>query len=517
MGAGGGAGAVEYQRARPQQHQRPPHSMGAGGGAGAVEHQRARSQQHKRPPPHSETQPIRGAPMPHGNHFSDGNSHPPLTPQPLEMITAATIAVLNQHLASIGLLPRIAATPSGDPISGTDPLPPAPRDTPPTPPRTLPVLPRLAPLTPASVLSSAYLTSIEIHHLHDDRSPASSSSHAQHRFYPAFRIPDARYAPRPESATITILRPHRQDCSYTAPCSINARCLLSGIFDVADPSGSVTMRSPTWVLGWHAPLLKLTKASIVPNHDDTHTLHRLVDDLFAQLQERLASGVDGPAAFRTLLTDVAGFFDRARRGAALETLQTFDVPSGTPFSSFLHSFRVIVVSTVHKGGPLASSLDMAMELIRIRTAQQYPMLMPTLFPGNLVTQEKPYDSLATLWNVFAHLRHNTSPAKDGDAFEPAPQGLSFLTHHLATSSGASVTSPHRNTRRMGHQDAAHGILNVLLPHSRRDPFSIDYDLWPFDDRDYDIFCTVTNNGVNTDLSLSTPLLSEDARRQACVQ
>ena len=53
VGAGGGARAVEYQRARPQQHQRPPHSMGAGDGAGAGEHQRARSQQQQRPPPHS--------------------------------------------------------------------------------------------------------------------------------------------------------------------------------------------------------------------------------------------------------------------------------------------------------------------------------------------------------------------------------------------------------------------------------------------------------------------------------
>ena len=52
MGAGGGAGAVEYQRARPQQQQRPPQSMGAGGGAGAVEYERARPQQHQ-PPPHS--------------------------------------------------------------------------------------------------------------------------------------------------------------------------------------------------------------------------------------------------------------------------------------------------------------------------------------------------------------------------------------------------------------------------------------------------------------------------------
>ena len=40
-------------------------------------------------------QPILGAPTPHGNPFSDGNSHPPLTPQFPEMITSATIAVLD--------------------------------------------------------------------------------------------------------------------------------------------------------------------------------------------------------------------------------------------------------------------------------------------------------------------------------------------------------------------------------------------------------------------------------------
>ena len=82
------------------------------------------------------------------------------------------------------------------------------------------------------------------------------------------------------------------------------------------------------------------------NRDDTHTRHRLVDDIFVQLQERLASGMDGPAAFRTLLIDVTGYFDRAPRGAALETLQKFGVRSGMLFSNYLRSFRVVVASTV---------------------------------------------------------------------------------------------------------------------------------------------------------------------------
>ena len=166
----------------------------------------------------------------------------------------------------------------------------------------------------------------------------------------------------------------------------------------------------------------------------------------------------------------------------------------------------MVACTADKGGPLAPSPDMAMELIRIRTVQQYPTLMPTLFPGKLATREKPYDSLAALWVAFAHLKHNTSRAIDGDAFSPANQGLSSLTHHVAASAVSPVTSPHRNMRRFGRQDAAQGVLNISPTHSRRDPFAADYGLWPFDDRDYDIVCTVTNNILNTDLSLWTSVI-----------
>ena len=154
-----------------------------------------------------------------------------------------------------------------------------------------------------------------------------------------YRTFDIRRVPRAQPLQFS---PHTDLTTATQLVVQFMRDAVWGIFDVADPSGSVTMRSPSWVSGWHAPLLKLTKVSIVPNRDDTHSLHRLVDDLFAQFQERLAFGVDRPGAFKTLLTDVADHFDRALRGAALASLQIFDVPSGTSFSSFLRSFRVMV-------------------------------------------------------------------------------------------------------------------------------------------------------------------------------
>ena len=87
------------------------------------------------------------------------------------------------------------------------------------------------------------------------------------------------------------------------------RDALSGIFDVADPTETVPMNSPVWVPGWHAPLLKLTKAAINANRDDTHDLHRLVDDLFSQLQKRMMTESSGPAVFEILLADFVDHFD----------------------------------------------------------------------------------------------------------------------------------------------------------------------------------------------------------------
>ena len=328
----------------------------------------------------------------------------------------------------------------------------------------------------------------------------------------AYRTLDMRRVPRVQPLQFP---PSADRTAATQLLIRSMRDALSGIFDVADPSGTVTMDSPVWVSGWNAPLLKLTKAAINANRDDTHDLHRLVDDLFSQLQENLSSGIGGPAAFKTLLSDFTDYFDRAPRGAALETLQKFGVRTGTPFSSYLRALRVVVASTVEKGGPLAPSATMAIELVRIRTAQQYPTLMPTLFPGDRATREKPYASLALMWTEFADLKHNTSPAINGDAFASAPQVPSSHAPPPINAPTASFTAPQRYN---GHPPRpSHSVSNVSHTHSRRDPFRVDYGLWPFDDKDYDIVCTVTNHMINTNMSLWTPLLTADARRQACIQ
>ena len=73
------------------------------------------------------------------------------------------------------------------------------------------------------------------------------------------------------------------------------------------------------------------KSAIHVNRDDTHGLHRLVDGLFAQLQESMTKRACSSAAFKVLLTELAVYLDRAPHKAALDTLQKFGVHTGTPF------------------------------------------------------------------------------------------------------------------------------------------------------------------------------------------
>ena len=158
---------------------------------------------------------------------------------------------------------------------------------------------------------------------------------------------------------------------------------------------------------------------------------------------------------------------------------------------------------------------MVIELVRIRTAQQYPMLMPTLFPGDLATREKPYITLASMWTAFNDLKHNMSPAIDGDAFASAARASGSHAPPTVAVPAASTAVSQRHYGRPPRP--SHSVSNISHTHSRRDPFRVDYGLWPFDDKDYDIVCTVTNHMINTNMSLWTPLLTADARRQACIQ
>ena len=102
------------------------------------------------------------------------------------------------------------------------------------------------------------------------------------------------------------------------------------------------------------------------------------------------------------------------------------------------------------------------------------MLMPTLFPGDLATREKPYHSLASMWTAFADLKHNTSPAIDGGAFASAPQASSIHAPPTVATPAASVAASQRHDSRAARP--SHDVSNISHTHSHRDPFLVDYGL-----------------------------------------
>ena len=394
----------------------------------------------------------------------------PVAPPPPSVGTVTPYPYTTVAPALVSTLP-----PPADPVVPT--APPAPAHTRTAPPHATSFAPALnGPLTPPPPDERI---------LYDDssflNSNSSSSFALRADFVPslqaAYRTLDMRRVPRVQPLQ---LPPSADRTAATQLLIRSMRDALSGIFDVVNPTGTVTLTSPVWVPGWHASLFKLTKAAITPNRDDTRNLHRLVDDLFSQLQERVTSGSSGPDAFKTLLADLADYFNRAPRGAALATLQNFGVRTGTPFASYLRVIRVVVASTVEKSGPLAPSVAMAIELVRIRTAQQYPMLMPTLFPGDLATREKPYVTLASMWTAFGDLKHNMSPAINGDAFASASRTSSPHAPPTVAVPAASAAVSQRHYSRPTRP--SHTVSNVSHAHSRRDPFRVDYGLWPFDDK-----------------------------------
>ena len=51
--------------------------------------------------------------------------------------------------------------------------------------------------------------------------------------------------------------------------------------------------------------------------------------------------------------------------------------------------------------------------------EQFPSLMPTLYPGSMATDPKPYASLDKMWKAFGDLsKDNKTAAVNGDFFFP---------------------------------------------------------------------------------------------------
>ena len=160
---------------------------------------------------------------------------PPTTHQLVDTITSAALAAVNQYLANIGLLPQ--TTPGSQP--------PAPSLA-----RTMPDPPVLVETSaPAPAPRSTHYVENDMRYLQDSRPPHPLSMPPPSGFYNVFttemqseyRTLDTRRVPRVQPLQFS---PHTDRTAATQLLVHSMSDALSGIFDVADPSGSVTLRSP---------------------------------------------------------------------------------------------------------------------------------------------------------------------------------------------------------------------------------------------------------------------------------
>ena len=65
---------------------------------------------------------------------------------------------------------------------------------------------------------------------------------------------------------------------------------------------------------------------------------------------------------------------------------------------------------------LAPGVDVVLEVVRMAVNEQFPSLMPNLYPGSMATGPKPYASLDEMRKAFNDLSNNKTPAINGDFF-----------------------------------------------------------------------------------------------------
>ena len=87
-------------------------------------------------------------------------------------------------------------------------------------------------------------------------------------------------------------------------------------------------------------------------------------------------------------------------------LHTFGVPNGTPFCVFSREFRVVVSAATATERVLAPGVDIVLEVVRMAVNEQYPSLMPTLYPGVMATEPRPFGSLDAMWLAFQAFANN---------------------------------------------------------------------------------------------------------------
>ena len=115
----------------------------------------------------------------------------------------------------------------------------------------------------------------------------------------------------------------------------------------------------------------------------------------------MAGGASGPEAFTLMLRLLMLRFDGVDTEEGCTKLHTFGMCNGMPFSEFSEEFRVLVPTATGSERVLSPGTDVVLEVVRVAANEQFPALLPALYPGSKATDPRPYASLDAMWRAFS--------------------------------------------------------------------------------------------------------------------
>ena len=115
----------------------------------------------------------------------------------------------------------------------------------------------------------------------------------------------------------------------------------------------------------------------------------------------MAGGASGPEAFTILLRLLITKFDGVDTEEGYTKLHTFKMCNGMPFSDFSRELCVLVPTDTGSERVLSPGTDAVWEVVRVAANEQFPTLLPALYPGSKATNPRPYASLDAMQRAFS--------------------------------------------------------------------------------------------------------------------
>ena len=115
----------------------------------------------------------------------------------------------------------------------------------------------------------------------------------------------------------------------------------------------------------------------------------------------MAGGASEPKAFTLLLCLLVTHFDGVDTEEGYTKLHTFRMCNDTPFSDFSREFCVLVPTATRSERVLSPGTDVVLEVVRVVANDQFPALMPALYPGSKATDPRPHALLDAVWWAFS--------------------------------------------------------------------------------------------------------------------